>query len=65
MTVFPQSLLDGYRSFRDCRYERECDRYRALAEHGQSPEVMVIACCDSRAVPETIFQYRAGRSLLT
>ena len=39
------------------RYEQH--RYRALAE-GQSPETMVIACCDSRAAPETIFSSGPG-----
>ena len=60
MTDFPKSLLRGYRSFRDCRYGRERDRYRSLAEHGQTPEVMVIACCDSRSAPETIFDAAPG-----
>ena len=60
MSDFPDSLLDGYRSFRDYRYGRERDRYRALAEHGQTPEVMVIACCDSRSAPETIFNAAQG-----
>ena len=60
MSDFPDSLLDGYRSFRDCRYGRERDLYRSLAEHGQRPEVMVIACCDSRSAPETIFNAAPG-----
>ena len=60
MTDFPQSLLDGYRSFKAGRYARERDRYRALAEYGQRPEVMVIACCDSRSAPETIFSAVPG-----
>ena len=60
MSDFPDSLLDGYRSFRDHRYEPERARYRALAEHGQTPEVMVIACCDSRSAPETIFHAAPG-----
>ena len=60
MTDFPKSLLDGYRTFRDCRYGRERDRYRSLAEHGQTPEVMVIACCDSRSAPETVFDAAPG-----
>ena len=60
MNGFPKPLLDGYRSFRDDRYTRERDRYRRLAEHGQAPEVMVIACCDSRAAPETIFNAGPG-----
>ena len=60
MTDFPDALLDGYRSFRGSRYEPERARYRALAEHGQTPEVMVIACCDSRSAPETIFNAAPG-----
>ena len=60
MTGFPEPLLKGYRSFRDGRYAREQDRYRLLAEQGQAPDVMVVACCDSRAVPETIFNAAPG-----
>ena len=60
MSDFPGSLLDGYRSFRRRRYAPERDRYRALAEHGQAPEVMVVACCDSRTGPETVFDAGPG-----
>ena len=37
------------------RYVDERDRYRTLASDGQKPQVLIIACCDSRAAPETIF----------
>jgi carbonic anhydrase len=57
MHRFPAALLDGYRSFMSERYEQH--KYRTLAE-GQSPETMVIACCDSRAAPETIFSTGPG-----
>jgi carbonic anhydrase len=58
--MFPPRLIEGYRSFVDGRLRREQDRYRALAESGQSPEVMVIGCCDSRVSPEVIFDARPG-----
>ena len=58
--IFPTHLIDGYRSFRSARLPREQDRYRELAETGQSPEVMVIGCCDSRVSPEVIFDARPG-----
>lgn len=58
MEALPAKLLDGYRNFMDGHYER--DRYRALAVEGQTPEIMVIACCDSRAAPETIFDAGPG-----
>jgi carbonic anhydrase len=57
---FPQRLIDGYRAFLDGRLPREQDRYRELAEAGQSPEVMVIGCSDSRVSPEVIFDARPG-----
>ena len=60
MTGFPEPLLEGYRRFRNDGYAQEQDRYRALAEQGQAPEVMVIACCDSRSAPETIFNAAPG-----
>lgn len=60
MIGFPASLLDGYRLFKANRYAREHALYRSLAEHGQTPEVMVIACCDSRSAPETIFNAAPG-----
>jgi carbonic anhydrase len=57
---FPERLTAGYRSFLDGRLSTEQTRYRELAEHGQSPEVMVVGCCDSRVSPEVIFDARPG-----
>jgi carbonic anhydrase len=57
---FPDRLIEGYRAFRAGRLRIEQDRYRDLAEAGQSPEVMVIGCCDSRVSPEVIFNARPG-----
>ena len=52
-------LLEGYRRFRDNRYAGEHARWRELAE-GQSPSAVIIACCDSRADPATIFDADPG-----
>ncbi|HEY6381893.1 MAG TPA: carbonic anhydrase [Pseudolabrys sp.] len=57
---FPQQLIDGYRAFLIGRLRHEQDRYRSLAESGQSPQIMVIGCCDSRVSPEVIFDARPG-----
>jgi carbonic anhydrase len=56
----PQQLIDGYRAFLIGRLRHEQDRYRDLAKSGQSPQVMVIGCCDSRVSPEVIFDARPG-----
>ncbi|ALN71551.1 hypothetical protein M673_02430 [Aureimonas sp. AU20] len=60
MSLLPTPLLQGYRSFVEGRYLQETQRYRTLARDGQTPETMVVACCDSRAAPETIFGAGAG-----
>jgi carbonic anhydrase len=60
MLRFPKRLLDGYNDFMGGRYNDERDRYKALAEQGQKPQTLVIACCDSRAAPETIFNCGPG-----
>ena len=57
---FPPRLTDGYRSFRDNRLTVEQSRYRALADAGQKPEMMVIGCCDSRVSPGVIFDTGPG-----
>jgi carbonic anhydrase len=55
-----EGLHDGYRRFRDGRYAEAQERYRQLAEFGQDPQVMLIACCDSRADPAMIFDAGPG-----
>jgi carbonic anhydrase len=57
---FPERLLAGYDSFRANRLPEDSARYRILADAGQRPQVMVIACSDSRAAPETIFDANPG-----
>lgn len=60
MPSFPVQLVDGYRHFRSGRFTDARERYRELARNGQSPRTMVIACCDSRAAPEMIFDTAPG-----
>ena len=60
MTLFPDALLKGYDEFKAGAFVRESKRYRDLAEKGQSPATLVVACCDSRAAPETIFNSLPG-----
>jgi carbonic anhydrase len=57
--MFPAQLEAGYRAFLEDRFVRERRRYETVAK-SQSPEVMVIGCCDSRVSPEVIFDASAG-----
>lgn len=60
MEDIPADLLKGYQEFRSGDYLEEKTRYEKLAETGQKPTVMVVACCDSRSAPETIFNAHPG-----
>jgi len=53
-------LIAGYRAFRAGRWPQERARYAELADQGQSPDYLVIACSDSRADPATIFSAAPG-----
>ena len=64
MHRFPDYLLNGYRNFMAGRYISESDRYRQLASEGQKPHTLLIACCDSRAAPEIIFNSSPGELLV-
>jgi carbonic anhydrase len=59
-SLLPHVLADGYAKFRQFKYPRHAQRYMELAVKSQKPQTMVIACCDSRAAPETIFDASAG-----
>lgn len=54
-----KQLIDGYRRFREKDWAHERERWSELAE-GQSPQVMILSCADSRVDPATIFDGRPG-----
>ncbi|MCF6328398.1 MAG: carbonic anhydrase [Henriciella sp.] len=56
----PQNLIAGYRRFRSGAYREQAELYHKLGT-GQTPEVMIIACADSRAEPAEIFAAAPGQ----
>src|SRR3954469_23938972 len=52
-------LIEGYQRFRNQDWARERERWSELAE-GQSPQVMILSCADSRVDPAQIFDARPG-----
>ena len=60
MSSFPESLTDRFRRFKQRHFVPNADHYEELATYGQSPDVMLISCCDSRVDPETIFSALPG-----
>jgi carbonic anhydrase len=57
--MFPVYLTEGYRSFLEQRFPAERRRFAQLAE-SQTPEILVISCCDSRVSPSAIFDAGPG-----
>ena len=60
MTTFPPRLIEGYRKFLSGEFEQRKSRFERLASAGQKPQAMVIACCDSRVAPESVFDCGPG-----
>ena len=56
----PTELVAGYDRFRAGRYTADAERYRNLAEAGQRPRSLVVACSDSRSAPEVVFDAGPG-----
>lgn len=56
----PPFLIARHRDRRAARTTDELRRLRELAEHGQNPRAMVIACCDSRVMESEVFGSEAG-----
>lgn len=53
-------VLQGYNQFRE-KYQGDKKSFmEQLAIEGQSPEVMVVSCCDSRVDPSMILQCKPG-----
>ncbi len=56
-----KKLIDGFHIFQKDYYESEDNAfYKELAEHGQKPETLVIACSDSRIDPAILTQCDPG-----
>jgi carbonic anhydrase len=49
-----QKLIDGFGRFHTKHFKTEDSLYQRLSREGQSPRIMVIACCDSRVDPAII-----------
>ena len=54
------NLLAGYGRFRNGAYREQKERYNRLAHEGQAPQLLVIACSDSRVDPAQVFDVDPG-----
>lgn len=61
MPIRKKRLIDGYHHFRAGDYMKQKKLYEDLGKHGQEPNVMIIACADSRVDPTDIFDAYPGQ----
>ncbi|RJQ46734.1 MAG: carbonic anhydrase [Gammaproteobacteria bacterium] len=55
-----KKLMQGFSRFRARYFDGQPDFYDQLARRGQSPGLMVVACCDSRVDPAIITDSNPG-----
>lgn len=60
VTMTIDRLIQSFESFRQTYYQGQPDFFRQLVEQGQRPEVMVIACSDSRVNTAILAKAKPG-----
>ncbi len=53
-------LLEGFKQFKQRYYIAEPELYAKLVDRGQTPKILVIACCDSRVHPAQVLNTNPG-----
>lgn len=60
MQAWRERLESGYKDFKSGDFVGQKDLYERLGTHGQNPDIMLIACADSRVDPTDIFNAYPG-----
>jgi carbonic anhydrase len=53
-------LIEGFRRFREQHFVKSDALYRQLATQGQTPKILIVACCDSRVDPAIVLDCAPG-----
>ncbi len=56
----PSRLIEGFRRFREQHFTENDALYRQLVTEGQSPKILVVACCDARVDPAIVLDCAPG-----
>lgn len=56
----PSDLIEGFHRFREQHFTDDDALYRQLVEEGQTPKILVVACCDSRVDPALVLDCAPG-----
>jgi carbonic anhydrase len=56
----PRDLVEGFHRFREQHFADDDALYRQLVQEGQTPKILVVACCDSRVDPALVLDCAPG-----
>ena len=56
----PEKLIRGFRRFREQHFTQDDALYRQLVAQGQTPKILVVACCDARVDPAIVLDSAPG-----
>jgi carbonic anhydrase len=56
----PKDLIEGFHRFREQHFTDDDALYRQLVQEGQTPKILVVACCDSRVDPALVLDCAPG-----
>jgi carbonic anhydrase len=60
MSSTPLQLIEGFQRFRQQHFDRHDSFYLQLVKQGQTPKILVVACCDSRVDPALVLDCAPG-----
>ncbi len=60
MSSSPQQLVQGFQRFRQRHFDQHDSLYLQLVKQGQTPKILVVACCDSRVDPALVLDCAPG-----
>ncbi len=55
-----KQLVEGHKAFQDKKTKEDKQELKDLVDYGQSPEVFIVSCSDSRVNPDRIFSTNVG-----
>ena len=56
----PRDLINGFHRFRGQHFANDDALYKQLVQDGQTPKILVVACCDSRVDPALVLNCEPG-----
>ena len=60
LSPLPNFLINRFKNWKSTTYKNNSSKFKKLSSSGQSPNAMIISCCDSRVHATSIFASNEG-----